>query len=334
MVTSVDVARKVGLSQSTVSRVFRGDPSVHPATKEKVLDAARALGYVPNRAARALVTRRSQTVGVVVADLANPFYPRIIAAMQSELAQRGYRMALIRDPGETGGRSDVDVLQEAAVDGAVFLSAAKGSTAVRRFAQSGSPVVQMSRYDPDFPSDLVLPDDVRGAELLAEHLAALGHERIGLLTGPGETTSSMDRERSFREALGRRGMTLADGYLRRGSITHASGVAMARSLLQEDLPPTAIYGASDTLAIGALDAAAQLGIRVPEGLSVVGFDDSEPSGWSMINLTTVHQPLEEMARASVTLLLERLDGERTDEPARRIFPVELVVRGTTAPPHG
>lgn len=334
MVSSVDVARSAGLSQSTVSRVFRGDGSVRPETREKVFEAARTLGYLPNPAARMLVSGRTGTIGIVVADLANAYYARVIDAMHAELSSLGYRMALIRDRGGEGAPDDSAVLAEASVDGAIFMSAVRGSSSVADFVATGRPAVQTSRYDPDVPTDLILADEQRGAQLLVDHLAGLGHRRIALLAGSRNSASSVDRATAFRKAMAAAGLELPEELiLHADRIDHGAGRAAAIDLMtREGPPPTALYGASDVLAIAAMDAAASLGRRIPEDLSVVGFDDTDPSGWAMVNLTTVHQPLDEMARHAVRTLLERIDGTAPRPSQRIVFPVELVVRGTTAPP--
>jgi LacI family transcriptional regulator len=332
MVSSVDVARSAGLSQTTVSRVFRGDSSVRPETRRKVMAAARTLGYLPNPAARMLVSGRTGTIGIVVADLANAYFPRVIDAMHAELASRGYRMALIRDRGGEGAPDDSAILAEASVDGAVFMSAVRGSTSVADFVATGRPAVQTSRYDPEVPTDLVLADEVRGAQLLVDHLVGLGHRRIALLAGSLDSSSSRDRALAFRQAMADAGLQLPDSLVRHAPIQHEAGRAAAMDLLSQDPRPTAVYGASDVLAIAAMDAAANLGLRVPGDLSVVGFDDTDPSAWAMVNLTTVHQPLDDMARRAVDVLLEHLDDPSPRPPQRVVFPVHLVVRGTTAPP--
>lgn len=305
---------------------------MRPETRDRVVQAARLLGYVPNPAARTLVTRRTNTIGLVVADLANAYYPRIIEAMHAELADRGFRMALIRDRHAEGAPDDSGILAEASVDGAVFMSALHGSGSVADFVATGRPAIQTSRYDPEVSTDLVVADEAKAARLVVEHLAALGHRRIALLAGSADSASSVDRADAFRAAMQAAGLPLPGHYVRHAPIEHRAGCAAAHGMLLEEPRPTALYGASDTLAIAAMDAATRLGLSVPRDISLVGFDDTEPSAWAMVNLTTVHQPLDDMARRAVELLLDRLNGTRDVPPEKIVFPVHLVVRGTTAPP--
>lgn len=331
MTSSIDVAKKAGLSQATVSRVFRNDPSVSEGSRRRVLNAASALGYLPNSAARMLVNGKTGIIGIVVADLANPYYPRVIDAMHAELASRGYRMALIRDRRWENKPDDSAVLAEASVDGAIFLSAARGDTKVTDFVSTGRPAVQMSRYDPKAATDIVVVDEKSAAVLIVDHLKSLGHRRIALLAGPGDADSSIDRADAFKAAMKEAGVDLPESMIRHAPITHEHGRQAAVELLERTRRPTAIYGASDVLAIAAMDVALGLGLTVPTDLSLVGFDDTEPAAWHMINLTTIHQPLEDMARKAVQILLDRVAGTASHRPEHIIFPMHLKVRASTGP---
>lgn len=333
MVTSHDVARHLGLSQATVSRALRGHPAVTEETRQRVHDAARELGYRPDRAARTLVTRRTDAVGVIVADLASPFYAPAVAAIQDRLAEKGYRMALIRDPEEGRSAHDLDVLSASTVDGMIVMSATEKSETVDQIMRWKMPLVLLSRdvTSPELPA--ILADDRGAGELVVEHLVGLGHRDIAVISAPWEVGNAREREVGVLEALRRRGLDLPDAMVRHGHLTHEHGAELARELLVESaIRPTAIFCSADTFAFGVLDAAARLGIDVPTELSVVGFDDSIPAGWAMVNLTTVRQPIEAMAVRAVDVLLDQLAGTAIDGVVRERFPVELVVRGTTAPP--
>jgi LacI family transcriptional regulator len=334
MVTSVDVAKHLGLSQSTVSRALRGDPSVAPATKERILSTARELGYVPDAAARMMVTRRTHAVGVVVADLTSPIYPVIVESLQNRLLERGYRMVLIRDPDVLPDPEAVDVLDRATVDGMIFVSARESSAAVRRVLERGTPVVLLSRDDPSVEVEAVLADDGGAGELVVSHLQTLGHKRIGVVTTLRDRSNGRDREDGFRAAMERHGLRVREEWIRHIRLTHEDGVRAAFEMLDSEDRPTALFCVTDAFAFAALDAAAQLGIRVPDELSVMGFDDSGPAGWAFINLTTVHQPIPEMSYEAVDRLAGRIEGEPPSQRMKSVFPVTLKVRTTTAaPPH-
>ncbi|OZC87147.1 hypothetical protein CH254_15785 [Rhodococcus sp. 06-412-2C] len=331
MVTSVDLASHLGLSQSTVSRVMRGDPAVADKTTQRVLAAARELGYVPNSAARSLVTKRARTVGVVVADLKSSFYPIVVDTLQHRLGEHGYRMALIKDPDIPDEVDSVEVLDPTIVDGMIFVSARRNSPTVRKVIARRTPVVLLSRDDPTLSLEVVLADDAGAGELVIDHLTSLGHRNIAILSVPRYRTNGAAREDGARAALQRRGIELPDEYVHRAGSTHEEGMSMARALLSSTRRPTAIFCVTDELAFAAMDACARSGVKVPEDVSIVGFDDSPQAGWAMVDLTTVHQPIENMAAEAVRLLLARVDGGEPETPGARVFPVSLRIRGTTGP---
>lgn len=327
-VTSRDIAREVGLSQSTVSRALRGDPRVAPETLARVREAAERLRYVPDAAARSLSSGRTQTVGVVVADIANPFYPEIVEVLHGELLHEGYATVLLNEP---LGADLARQLRGRTVDGLIVVAATLDATFVEQLPQMGIPLVLLNRYVDGAAVDRVLSDNVAGGALAVEHLLGLGHRRIGLIAGPANTSTARDREQGMRAALARHGVAFDEALRREGSFTHHSGHQHCIELLRLPQPPSAIVCASDVVAFGALDAAKRLGARVPDELSVIGYDDLAMAGWEAFALTTVRQPLTQMAKRAVRVLLERLE-RGASPPQREIFPPQLVKRETTAPP--
>ncbi len=200
-VTSKDIARKLKISQSTVSRALRGDPRVAPETAARVLEAARQMNYTPNLAARSLITRRTGTVGVVVSDITNPFYPELLDILHNELALAGYRTILFNEQTDASVEQHVgDHVNGAAVDGLVYVSATLGMP-LPGHGERDVPVVLVNRYIDSAPVDTVVSDNQRGGRLVAEAMVELGHRRIALIAGPENTTTSRDRERGFREQL-------------------------------------------------------------------------------------------------------------------------------------
>jgi len=336
-VTSRDIAREIGLSQSTVSRALRGDPRVAPDTLARVQAAAERLAYVPDAVARSLTTGRTQTVAVVVADVTNPFYPEIVEVLHGELGRKGYATVLLNDP---RGDDLVRLLRGRAVDGLIAVSATLDERLRDQLSRLGMPLVLLNRDLERLDADRVVSDNVAGGALVAEHLLGLGHRRIGLIAGPANTSTARDRERGFRDALAARGLPLDPALRREGSFSHHSGHQGCLELLRLPEPPTAIFCASDVVAFGALDAAKRLGVAVPERLSVVGYDDVAMAGWEAFALTTIRQPLAQMAKLSVRLLLDRLQPSGGGEdpaaspPRREVFPPQVVKRETTAPPAG
>jgi LacI family transcriptional regulator len=330
-VTSRDVALELGLSQSTVSRALRGDPRVAVATQTLVTETAAKMNYIPNVAARSLITARTQTVGVIVSDITNPFYPQIVNSLHDELGLSGYRMVLLHE--RAGGhRSEVvPQLQGRSVDGLVFTSATLESDAVDWFSDRGVPVVLLNRDVEGAAVDRVLSDTRLGGGLAADLLARLGHSRIGLISGPSNASTSRGRERGFLDGLARLGIAARLDLHRRGEFSYESGHQWARELLSLPEPPTALFCGNDVMAFGALDAARQIGIQVPDELSVVGSDDIDMAAWAAFDLSTINQPLARMAKAAARMMVSRIESDAQIEPRTQIFPASVVLRGTTAP---
>jgi LacI family transcriptional regulator len=329
-VTSNDIARKLKISQSTVSRALRGDPRVAPDTTARVLEAARQMNYTPNLAARSLITRKTGTIGVVVSDITNPFYPELLEILHNELALAGYRTILFNERTDASVEQHVgDLVNGAAIDGLVYVSATIG-TPLPGGSSRDLPTVLVNRYIDSAYVDHVVSDNHRGGQLVAEAMVELGHRRIAIITGPENTTTSRDRERGFREQLEASGVPLDETLRRVGQFTHHSGYQWCLDLLASEPRPTAVFAANDVIAFGALDAARRVGIKVPEDLSIVGFDDIDMAGWEGFNLTTVRQPLAEMGRSAAKLVIDRIVSDGDTPPRRRVFPVGLIRRGTLA----
>ena len=330
-VTSKDIARVLEISQSTVSRALRGDPRVAPETTERILETARRMNYTPNLAARSLITRKTGIVALIVSDITNPFYPELLDVLHNEFALAGYRTVLFNERTDAPLEQHVaDLVNGAAVDGVVYLSATLGAP-LPGLGVGAIPVVLVNRYIDAGRVDTVVSDNRRGGRIVAEAIVGAGHRHVALIAGPENATTSRDRERGFRDGLRVHGIELDQALRRSGPFSHHSGYESCLDLLAASPRPTAIFAANDVIAFGALDAARRLGVAVPDELSIVGFDDIDMAGWEGFNLTTVGQPLAEMGRAAVGLLVERIATNGGDpDPHRLVFPVELVTRGTLA----
>lgn len=325
-VTSRDVAAACGVSQSTVSRALTGDPRVSPATRARVERAVEELDYRPNIAARNLITRRTRTMGVVVADITNPAYPFLVNELYQAFGEHGYSVLLF-DQKTAGKENPLAPFLSHSVDGLVFLSATLDSGLSDAVADQHVPAVFLNRHTEDDRFDRVVSDNVAGGRAVAGLLADLGHRRIGMISGPENTSTARERDLGFAAELQGRGIALEPSLRRRGVYSHTAGYTAMTELLSRPDPPGAVFCGNDVIAFGALDAADQLGFQVPRQVSVVGFDDIPISGWRLINLTTVRQPLPEMARTAAELLVERVDDPERPTEAR-IFPTSVVYRGT------
>ena len=324
-VTSNEVAELAGVSQATVSRGFNHNRRVADETTARVMRAAKTLGYQPNVIARSLITRRTDMVGIVMAEISSPFYPYVLEKFTERLHELGKRVLLF----SAGPRGDVDeTLQDVLkyqVDGLIIANATLSSALVSECARQGMPLILFNRYVRGAQATAVCCDNVAGGQLVAEMLWAAGHRRLAYIAGKPNTSTNVDRERGFRERL----VELSGGsFLReQGDYTYQSGYDAARRLLHGDNPPEAIFCANDITALGAIDAARDGGVVVPDQLSIVGFDDIPAASWTAYNLTTVRQPINTMIDMSVRLLLERITAPELD-PVITFVPGKWVPRGS------
>jgi len=332
-VTSHDVARVANLSQSTVSRALRNDPRVAPETRERVLEAARSLGYIPNAMARSLVLRRTRTIGMLVTDISNPYYPNLIGPLHDELADLDYRMVLFTERlDDDGDRRLLEGLVDRGVDGAVLTTSTLDSTVPRELVRRGLPFVFLTREVTGIAADAAVVDNALGASLVAAEVVRFGHRRIGAIFGPSNTSTGLNRERGFRAGLAAAGVVLADEAVRRGEYIVDAGYAAMHDLMALPERPTVVACFNDLLAIGALNAAHARGLRVPADVSITGWDDLPMAAWNICQLTTVRQSMEEMARPAARLLVDRIEGRAGADPRRILFEPELVLRATLGPP--
>lgn len=325
---SRDVALAAGVSQSTVSRALRDDPRISAATRERVLQAAERLGYVPNRVARNLRERRSRVVGVMVQDIDNAFYPQLLADMHQELLVAGYAFTLIVDPLHL--RSDVSRLRnllDASLDGLIITTATLDSDAPVALHRRGIPIVLSVRSIPGLEVDIVESDNIAAGQLAARHLVSLGHRDIAAIMGPEVTSTTQHRIAGAKQVPG---FSLPPERLFYGPYSHESGHAHCRQLLQGDRPPTAIMAANDVIAIGVIDAARQMGYSIPDDISIIGFDDIHMASWHSFRLTTVRQDTKAIAVQSARRLIERIEDPNGPVTHDK-YPVSLTVRATTAP---
>ena len=326
--TSVDIARAAGVSQATVSRALNGG-SASEATRRRITELTKELGYSVNGVARGLAMRRTGLVGVVVAHIRNPFYPELLESIGARLTSRGRQM-LVHDA-NVGGEADATrLLLQQRVDGILFTTALTNSDTVAHLVRRGFPVVLSNRVT-DTPCDAVEGDNVGGARAVARLLVELGHHRIAVLKGPPDASTMKQRTQGFKAQLDQLEVPLQSRFEVSTDFSYDRAYEAAGRLLALRWPPTAIFCLNDLFGFAALNAAKRRGLSVPGDISIVGFDDVAQAGWESLNLTTVRQPLAEMAKRSVQLLEERLANPSLP-PRHEMFGSLLVVRGTTGPP--
>jgi len=324
-----DVAARAGVSKSLVSLAIRGSDRVSDESRALILQAAEELGYRPNAAARSLADRRSHTVGVLLHDLHNPIFAQVLDGVQEVVRGHGYRTMLVTGHGDPDREAaEISSLLEFQVEGLILISHRLDPRLARRVARE-CPVVVVMRSDITGTGiTTVSTDDHAGALAATEHLIDLGHSRIAHISG-SESAIARDREAGYREAMVSAG--LADEIVVvPGDFTEVSGRDGARRLLVEHPDITAVFVANDLSALGALSALQEAGRRVPEDVSVIGFDGMSLAALGSLNLTTMAQPLEQMGREAADHLFRRItDPTSRASRVRRIS--DLHPRGTTAP---
>ncbi|HLS57213.1 MAG TPA: LacI family DNA-binding transcriptional regulator [Zeimonas sp.] len=326
--TSHEVARLAGVSQATVSRVLRDDQRVRPATRDRVLRVLAETKYEPNAAARAIRGRRTGSIGVVVARLSYQLYPAMLEAIGAQLARLDRRM-IVWDAEHGGDQPAVRALRQGIVDGVILTAATAESQFLREVHSPEAPVVLVNRTVDSCPADQVSSDNTGGGDRVSEYLVRCGRRRIALIGGIPRASTIRNREAGFRAGLARADIALPPQYYRRSeTFSHASGREAAIRLLELGSPPDAIFCVNDVLAAGAIDGARHLGIRVPDDLWIIGYDDIELASWDAYDLTTVRQPMDEMIACGIELLLGRI-AEPGRPAERRCFPNDLVIRGST-----
>ena len=327
--TSWTVAHEAGVSQATVSRVLRSDPRVGPQIRERVLRVLERTKYQPNAAARAIRTSRSGSIGVVVARLSYPLYPAMLESIGAQLVQRALRM-IVWDAEHAGDAPASQALRQGIVDGVILTAATQESAFLRDIASAQAPVVLLNRTVAGYPSDQVSSDNHAGGACVADYLLGAQRKRCGLISGILRARTIHDREMGFREGLARAACPLPEQRFHRvADFSHASGRDAIRRLLELAEPPDAVFCVNDVLACGAIDGARALGVRVPEDLWIVGYDDIELASWGAYDLTTVRQPMQQMIGCAIDLLAARI--AKPAEPLQQVcLPNALVIRGSTA----
>jgi DNA-binding LacI/PurR family transcriptional regulator len=303
-VTARQLARRLGVSQSTVSRAFSSHASIAPAMRQKVMDAALALGYQPNVIARSLSTRRSNIVGIVMASMTNPFYPELLEQLTRALQQVGLQTLLFHAPPGEDVDSQLPLLLQYQVDAVIIASATVSSAMAREWTATGRPAILFNRTVPGAGVTTVSCDNEAGGRAVADLLVRLGRRRIAYVAGRADTSTNADRERGFTERLRELGVPL---HARAGGEEYSYEHGYAATLDLAPLAPDAIFYANDITALGGMDALRQeLGLTIPGDVAVVGFDDIAMASWPSYGLTTVRQPISAMIEATVACLVDNM----------------------------
>jgi LacI family transcriptional regulator, galactose operon repressor len=339
-VTIRQLARLSGVSIGTVSRALNGYADVSPETRERVTRLARELDYTPAAAARSLKTQRSNVIGVILdtgeghPDLQHPFFHEVLVGLKNAIGASGYDLLLFASemPGNGyGTHSYLKRCRHHNVEGVVLMGTDPEDPEVRRLSRSDLPTVGVDVELEGPATTFVISDNVDGASRAVRHLHSQGHRRIATITGTLETRPGADRLRGYRQGLQACGLAYRDEYVGYGDFYVESGRRAMAELLSLDEPPTAVFAASDMMAIGAIRAAGDAGLNVPADLSVIGYDDIQLADHMNPPLTTVRQDKAGLGVAAGSALVRLIDGEQDAVTQYTVLPVELVRRGSTRP---
>ncbi len=329
-VTIRDVAKKAGVGIATVSRVLNNSPSVSEETRQKVQQAIELLNFTPNPIARRLSTGRTLTLGVIVPYFTLPAFVKRLQGVQYALAESDYDLVLFNV--ETPGQRDKnfqDLQRHTRVDGLLIMSLGVTTDDLEQFAHAGMPVVLIDSFHPE--AHRIVVDHLAGGRMATEHLIQLGHTKIGFvsehLENPFKFTATIDRYEGYRSALKAAGIEPAAEYVQHGEFGREVARRLGEHLLNLPDPPTAVFAASDTQAIGVLEAVRKAGRTVPDSFSIIGYNDIRDAEY--LGLTTIREPLFESGVKAVELLLEVIETP-IDEPQEIQLGLELVLRSTTA----
>lgn len=328
--TAEDVARRAGVSQSAVSRAFTPGASIAQATREKVIVAARDLGYRPNLIARSLSTRRSHVVGVAITRLTNHFHAELLQALSTKLSSMGYRVLLFL--GDPDGDADpiIDEVLQHQVDAIVLASISLSSKFAEECRGASVPVVLLNRTTLSSTVSAVTGDNFHGGRTVASFLLAGQHRSFGFIAGSKQSSTSRDREQGYSSFLRQHGI---DEPIRvAGNYSFDGAADAARKILALKNPPDALFCANDHMALAVMEVAArEYGLKVGKDISIVGFDDSEPAGYSFVGLTTFSQSPRRMAHQAASMIQDMLSSS-SQTPIQQVIGGDLVVRQTTRIP--
>ena len=333
MVTIKDVAREAGVSVGTASQALRESPAVREATRRRVVAVAARLRYQPSALARGLVTRRTHTVGLLISDIANPFFIRAVRAVEDAAQENGFNVILCNTDEDPAKETQyLRVLIEKRVDGIILATTAGSRQAIRDVRWRRVPLVLFDRELTGIAADTVKVDSVLGGRLATEHLLALGHRRIAIIHGPVVRSTGAERLQGYLAALAAAGIRADPALMREGNFKQDSGRALARELLNVAPLPTALFCTNNLMTVGALQTLQEQGVRIPADLSLVGYDDME--WWTLTHppLTTVGQPVYDLGREAMRLLLAQIGAPGRRRPRRVVLKPELILRDSCGPP--
>ena len=324
-----EVAEHAGVSVTTVSHVVNNTRTVNPDTRSRVEETMRVLGYQPNVVARNLRRGKTHTIGIILPDSANPYFAEVVRGIEDTSFSQGYSVILCNSDNDLEKECFYsNVLLEKQVDGIIFVAAGLSGENIHHLQDRGIPLVLVDRRVPEVEADYVLTDNQGGGRLATRHLIDRGHRAIACIAGPEGVKLSSDRIAGYRQALEDAGIAIQPQLILEGDFQYQSGYHAAQGLFGNRSAPTAIFACNDLMAIGVNRFAHEKGLRIPEQLSIVGFDDIRLAAYTHPPLTTIRQPKHTMGSSAAKLLLERMTN-RDLAPRLVVLETQLIVREST-----
>jgi LacI family transcriptional regulator len=327
MPTIHEVAKRAGVGSITVSRVINHSGYVSPETRERVEKAVADLGYVPNTLARSLRSRRTNTVGLMVTDITNPFFTTLARGVEDAANEAGYTV-IFCNTDESAVKEDkyLNVLLQKQVDGLLLVPTQSRVNTIQQIQKHGTPVVVIDRRIPAVDVDTVRCDSVDGAYQLTRYLVSLGHRQIAVMSGAVGVSTADDRVAGYRKALEEARIPVCENNIFRGDFTMDSGYSMTQQAIHLALRPTALIAANNFITIGAMKALQEVEMEVPEDIALVGFDDLPPAMVTFPFFTVASQPAYQMGTRAMQLLVQRLEGKAMGPCQEIILPTQLIIR--------
>lgn len=323
-----DIAADAQVSAATVSRVLNGSQTVDDSLRLRVLASVEKLGYQPNMVARSLRMRKSFVLGVIIPSITNPFFTAVARAVEDAALEAGYAVTICSsDQDLAKERRYLQVLRNRMVDGALVAVADMHASDLTPLTQSGMPVVLVDRCLEGVTLDSVIVDTRRGAYMAVEHLISRGYRRIGMVGGPLGVSTAASKLEGFRQALADHGVPIGKDMVLSGDYTEASGYEIGRTLLAMRTPPDAVLVANNQMTLGFFRLVRERGLRVPQEIAFIGFDDAPWASLVVPPVTVVDQPMYELGQRATQMLLERMDGRR-QEIRHDVLPTRLIMRGS------
>lgn len=333
-ITIKDIAEKAEVSYATVSRALNGKYGVNPETRARIMAIANKLNYRPNAIARGLVKKQTHTLGLVIPDITNPFFPEVARGIEDGAQEAGYSLFLCNTNWEEAKEiSYLGLLQEQRVDGIVIAPITDRGAALEQVLSPSLPLVYVSRAPHDTQRSFVTIDDSRGGYLATEHLIERGYTSIGFIGAPEGSLTVDDRLEGFKLAFAKYGRQVEERYMLFGDFKRETGYNLIQRLISSGEMPRAVFAENDLLALGVIQGAREMGLAVPEDLAVIGFDDIPFASFPEVQLSTIGQPKYEMGKTALEMLIAGIEaGPQTTRPNGRrvILEPELIVRKSSA----